>query len=164
MRDIRKPDNDFQHLYPPFGAKVKAAVDMLNIYLKDPKTGYAKYPAFPKAALFEGYRSVARQEWLYQQGRTREGDIVTKSRTPKYHGFGLAADIAFRTPLCEWTWDAPDACWNLWGHCVRAQGLEWAGDWKRFPEGPHCQPKPAACLLWRPQARQYLNNLGLKTP
>lgn len=42
--------------------------------------------------LFEGYRSEARQRWLYAQGRTRPGPIVTYLKTPLRHGAGCAAD------------------------------------------------------------------------
>jgi peptidoglycan L-alanyl-D-glutamate endopeptidase CwlK len=44
--------------------------------------------------IVEGYRSQARQDWLYAQGRTRPGSIVTWIKSPRWHGVGLAADLA----------------------------------------------------------------------
>lgn len=32
-----------------------------------------------------------------------------------------------------------DELWKAYGECAREAGLEWAGDWKRFREMPHCQ-------------------------
>lgn len=42
----------------------------------------------------EGFRSVARQNELYAQGRTRPGQIVTKARGGQSaHNYGLAVDV-----------------------------------------------------------------------
>ncbi len=42
--------------------------------------------------LVEGFRPQARQEFLYEQGRTRPGDVVTWTKSSK-HTLGLAADV-----------------------------------------------------------------------
>jgi peptidoglycan L-alanyl-D-glutamate endopeptidase CwlK len=63
--------------------------------------------------LFEGFRSPERQQYLYAQGRTRPGVIVTKARAGQsYHQYGLAGDFV----LFEkggWSWGAagPKAGW-----------------------------------------------------
>lgn len=45
-------------------------------------------------AIVEGYRTPERQEWLWGQGRTREGKIVTKARPyASLHNYGLAIDV-----------------------------------------------------------------------
>ncbi len=42
--------------------------------------------------MVEGFRPQARQEFLYEQGRTRPGDVVTWTKSSK-HSLGLAADV-----------------------------------------------------------------------
>lgn len=56
--------------------------------------------------LFEGYRSPERQQYLYAQGRTRPGKIVTKAGPwTSYHQYGMAGDfVLFENG--RWSWDA----------------------------------------------------------
>ena len=76
------------------------------------------------------------QTYLYAQGRTRLGSIITNSRTTTFHGAGLAVDF----------------CENIRGHeyddasffqnvaiIAKAMGFSWGGDWKGFPDNPHLQ-------------------------
>jgi peptidoglycan L-alanyl-D-glutamate endopeptidase CwlK len=42
--------------------------------------------------LVEGFRTQSRQDFLYDQGRTRPGDVVTWTKSSK-HTLGLAADV-----------------------------------------------------------------------
>lgn len=76
------------------------------------------------------------QAYLYAQGRTRPGSIITNSRTTTFHGAGLAVDF----------------CENIRGHeyddasffrnvaiIAKAIGFSWGGDWKGFPDNPHLQ-------------------------
>ena len=76
------------------------------------------------------------QAYLYAQGRTRPGSIITNSRTTTFHGAGLAVDF----------------CENIKGHeyddvsffqtvaiIAKAMGFSWGGDWKGFPDNPHLQ-------------------------
>ncbi len=73
-------DNNPGHLYPEFRKKLeKVLSDAATI------TGH-------KWVISEGYRSQARQSWLYASGRTRPGPVVTWLKTPTHHGKGLAAD------------------------------------------------------------------------
>ena len=78
------------------------------------------------------------QEYLYAQGRTRPGSIVTNGRTPTFHAD--TASLAF------------DFCKNVKGHeyddeeffrkaamIAREMGFSWGGDWKSFPDMPHIQ-------------------------
>ena len=78
------------------------------------------------------------QEYLYAQGRTRPGSIVTNGRTPTFHAD--AAGLAF------------DFCKNVKGHeyddtaffkkaaaLAKEMGFSWGGDWKSFPDMPHIQ-------------------------
>lgn len=76
-----KPDNNWDHLYPPFRSALRRVLLTVAEETKE------------EWVLVEGYRSVARQLWLFAQGRTRPGKIVTWIRSPKWHGTGLAADV-----------------------------------------------------------------------
>jgi len=78
------------------------------------------------------------QEYLYAQGRTRPGSIVTNSKTPTFHAD--TAGLAF------------DFCKNIKGHeyddteffkkaaaIAKEMGFSWGGDWKSFVDMPHIQ-------------------------
>ena len=78
------------------------------------------------------------QEYLYAQGRTRPGSIVTNGRTPTFHAD--TAGLAF------------DFCKNIKGHeyddttffrkaaeIAKEMGFSWGGDWKSFVDMPHIQ-------------------------
>lgn len=76
------PDRDPTHLYPEFRKRLLLVHKELRQL-----TGLAW-------GIIEGYRSERRQLWIYAQGRTRPGAIVTWMRHPRFHGAGLAADSA----------------------------------------------------------------------
>lgn len=78
------------------------------------------------------------QEYLYAQGRTRPGSIVTNGKVPTFHAD--TAGLAF------------DFCKNVKGHeyddadffkkaaaIAKEMGFSWGGDWKSFPDAPHIQ-------------------------
>ena len=89
-----------------------------------------------RVKLVSGYRSIEEQNRLYALGRTKPGRIVTKARGGhSWHNFGLAADYAFISGG-QLTWDGP---WKLFGRIARECGLEWGGDWRKFPDRPHVQ-------------------------
>jgi peptidoglycan L-alanyl-D-glutamate endopeptidase CwlK len=58
-------------------------------------------------AVFEGYRSPDRQQWLYDQGRTRDGKIITNARPyESFHLYGLAVDIVgYYNKKWDWSID-----------------------------------------------------------
>jgi len=69
--------------------------------------------------LFEAFRTPERQQWLYAQGRTRPGGIVTKALPwQSFHQFGLGADLVLFVNG-QWTWSSDG---GLGAH------------WKRLPE------------------------------
>jgi uncharacterized protein YraI len=88
-------------------------------------------------AAFEAYRHPARQAWLYTQGRTRAGAVVTKARPwTSYHQYGLAVDFVLLLGT-GWSWDDSGARAPWWAelHRIGAQhGLE-----KLSFEAPHLQ-------------------------
>ncbi len=96
----------------------------------------------------QGLRTIADQDELYAQGRTKTGSIVTNARGGySYHNYGLAIDFALLLP------DGKSVSWDMcrdgngdlnadWQEVVRegkALGLEWGGDWTRFKDYSHFQ-------------------------
>ena len=85
------------------------------------------------------YRDNESQNALYAQGRTAPGKIVTNAKAGEsFHNFRCAIDVV---PIVAGKprWDVKDEVWQKIGKLGKAQGLEWAGDWKRFKEYPHFQ-------------------------
>lgn len=94
--------------------------------------------------VFEGERTLERQQRLYAQGRTAPGKKVTNCdgitnrsmHQVQADGFVHAIDLVFvveGTP--SWADTLP---WGLLGEMVRACGLRWGGN---FPsvDSPHCE-------------------------
>lgn len=59
--------------------------------------------------VFEAWRSIERQAFLYTQGRSAPGKIVTNAKPGlSFHSYGLAVDLVFdskpETPGVQWTW------------------------------------------------------------
>jgi peptidoglycan LD-endopeptidase CwlK len=82
-----------------------------------------------------GLRTVEEQNALYEQGRTKPGNVVTNvdgsdltkaTHCPQTDGLGHAVDFAFQAPN---PWDAKYP-WKAFGECAKARGLKWGGDWK----------------------------------
>ena len=91
---VDKPNRDGNLLAPWFEDKLNEAIAECN------ELGYP-------IRMFEGYRSPARQDWLYGQGRSRPGKKVTYARGwESFHQFGVAADLAFYIDK-KWTWEGP---------------------------------------------------------
>jgi peptidoglycan L-alanyl-D-glutamate endopeptidase CwlK len=63
--------------------------------------------------LFEGFRSPARQAYLYTRGRSRRGPIVTNARPwCSFHQYGLAGDfVLFENGQWSWETSGPRAAW-----------------------------------------------------
>jgi peptidoglycan L-alanyl-D-glutamate endopeptidase CwlK len=94
-------------------------------------------------------RTASEQAALYDQGRTRDGAIVTHAQAWQSwhqpwlrHGDAwrcLAFDVAFRPEDNPGgaTWDGP---WDMIGLMGEAVGLEWGGRWRgRKRDRPHFQ-------------------------
>ncbi|MER2107283.1 MAG: M15 family metallopeptidase [Solibacillus sp.] len=80
----------------------------------------------------ETYRSSARQKYLYEQGRTRPGQIVTWTLNSN-HASRLAWDIAVGPPAA--LYDATTL--NKVGAIARKLSITWGGDWKNNIDRPH---------------------------
>jgi peptidoglycan LD-endopeptidase CwlK len=96
----------------------------------------------------QGLRTIAEQDALYAQGRTKSGNIVTNAKGGhSYHNYGLAVDFALLLPNgSSVSWDMNrDDNKNLitdWQEVVKeakALGFEWGGDWTSFKDYPHFQ-------------------------
>ncbi|MGL4362760.1 MAG: M15 family metallopeptidase [Cellulosilyticaceae bacterium] len=86
----------------------------------------------------ETYRTVERQNYLYEQGRSRKGNIVTNARgedKSSYHQWGLAFDIYNNVKGDEYNSEVI----NKAGIIGEKLGLEWGGHWRSFKDGPHFQ-------------------------
>jgi len=95
----------------------------------------------------EETRSFERQDALYEQGRTAEGNIVTYAQGGEsYHNYGLAIDYALMDENGDITWNIeydgngngePD--WFEAADIAKELGFEWGGDWQHFKDYPHLQ-------------------------
>lgn len=80
----------------------------------------------------ETYRPQARQNYLYEQGRSRSGPIVTWTKTSRHTG-RLAWDIACSSPAT--LYDA--ALLSKVGAIARKLDITWGGDWSNNRDRPH---------------------------
>ncbi|WP_405173801.1 M15 family metallopeptidase [Paenibacillus sp. FSL H8-0260] len=96
----------------------------------------------------QGLRTIAEQDALYAQGRTKPGSIVTNAKGGySYHNFGLAVDFALLLPNgSSVSWDMrldgnnnQIADWQEVVKEAKALGFEWGGDWTTFKDYPHLQ-------------------------
>lgn len=112
---------------------------------------------------FETLRTDARQEWLFQFGRTWDDGRgkVTRASTGDmgWHKFGFALDIVENdsTP-----WVASQQFWSTLGRLYEENGFTWGGRWKRL-DLPHGQwkkcpvrPTPEDLELYRTEGLEAL--------
>lgn len=83
----------------------------------------------------ETYRSQARQNYLYTQGRTRPGQVVTWTTNSNHTG-RMAWDIAVSPP--QNLYDI--ATLNRAGQVAKQLGITWGGTWQT-PDRPHFEIK-----------------------
>lgn len=94
----------------------------------------------------EGYRTVAEQDALYAQGRTKPGNVVTNARGSSYssqHQWGIAADFYLNMDI-DGDGDKKDDAFNdvtnmfsRVGRLAEEVGLSWGGNWTRILDKPH---------------------------
>lgn len=88
--------------------------------------------------VIDTYRSVARQDYLYAQGRTEPGNIVTNAKgsaKSSYHQWRLAFDCIQNLPGKEYD----STVLAKLGKIGESIGLEWGGGWSGFKDAPHFQ-------------------------
>lgn len=82
----------------------------------------------------EGLRTKERQEQLVRAGASR----TLKSRHLTGHAVDLAAKVGDEV---RWDWPLYHKLADAMKQAAAASGIEieWGGDWKSFPDGPHFQ-------------------------
>ena len=94
----------------------------------------------------QSLRTNAEQQALYDQGRTKPGQIVTNALPgSSWHNFGLAFDVAVLEGGVP-TWPNNNDLWNRIGNIGKKIGLAWGGDWQKFPDRPHFEFHPGMTL------------------
>lgn len=135
--------SDPRELLPDLQTKIRQLLNLANHDSRNPGTaahpeGTPKFPGFIHWEIFETYRPQERQDLLYAQGRTAPGDIVTWRKT-SLHTQRVACDLVWIDTDGKARWDGPIQLWAILGHCARAVGLVWGGDWKNSPDTSHVQ-------------------------
>lgn len=134
-------DSDKTHLDATFAQKLEAALAALA----------AQGSPF---RLVEGYRTVARQQWLYGSGRPsakpfgRPGAILTNAdgvKSISAHqgsgnpGTGTAADCYPVKNGAVFIPPANDPVWVRYADAVEEAGLRAGLRFSSFPDAPHCE-------------------------
>jgi peptidoglycan L-alanyl-D-glutamate endopeptidase CwlK len=118
--------------------KFRAKVETLLASLDGVKTKHGV-----TIEVISGLRSWAQQSALYAQGRTKHGKIVTMAKAgSSFHNYGLAIDFGIFKGgkyLDETNPLLATAIYRDIAKIAKEQGMEWAGDWKKFTETPHFQ-------------------------
>lgn len=101
-----------------------------------------------KIKIGECVRTVAEQDALYAQGRTKKGNIVTNARGINYssmHQFGAAFDFFLDMDVdgdgktSDDSFNNATRLFNKVGKLGQSIGLEWGGSWKNPVDLPHFQ-------------------------
>ena len=84
-----------------------------------------------------GWRSVAVQQQLVRQGRSKVRFSFHNAQTPQGRPNAWAVDIVDE----RWSWNDPDChvFFRALGKAGKAQGLVWGGDWTSFRDWAHLQ-------------------------
>ena len=93
----------------------------------------------------ETYRSQARQNWLYEQGRTRSGKIVTWTKSSR-HTSRRAWDVCKNIKGQEYS---DSAFFKKCGAIAKKLGITWGGTWNT-PDTPHFEIP----TNWQPPKQQ----------
>ena len=80
----------------------------------------------------ETYRSQARQNWLYEQGRSRKGKVVTWTKSSR-HTSRRAWDVCKNIKGQEYS---DSAFFKKCGAIAKKLGITWGGTWNT-PDTPH---------------------------
>lgn len=117
--------------------------------------------------ILSGMRTAKEQNQLYQQGRTKPGVIVTNADGYKYCSnhqekvdrYGYAVDIGVLIKengkkVYKGSWKDFHYYKDIYNIAkekglLDKYGVEWAGNWKNFPEGAHFQIKDARNVAFK---------------
>ena len=116
---------DIDHLRPDVAANCRKLIEL------------CREEGFP-VLVTSTVRDDEYQAYLYEQGRTRPGSIVTNGKYPTFHWdqAGLAFDVCQNIKGKEYN-DA--AFWECVGRIGQEIGFTWGGSWKSFTDKPHFQ-------------------------
>lgn len=122
-------DRDQMHLAPKFRAAYAKALSEFNAWLSVHRPGLS-------AKLIEGFRSAAYQHELYLKKPrvTYKDGYINRSN----HQSGMAADVGVFQGA-KYIEEPDKETMAFYGHCVRAAGLTWGGDWSSFVDKPHAE-------------------------
>jgi peptidoglycan L-alanyl-D-glutamate endopeptidase CwlK len=102
----------------------------------------SKFPIF----LTSTKRTHDEQHQLWCIGRfgDKRKKVTNAKAYQSWHETGRAFDIAFHDGKGGATWEGP---WEEVAQYAKTLGLEWGGDWKKFPDKPHFQYTGGLTLL-----------------
>jgi hypothetical protein len=120
------------HLHPVLHETYKKA---FNIWVQ-------RYEDLPRPAISHTYLSPEKQQELYQQGRTKPGNIVTNAtagQSPHNHQPSMAFDIAFKTSIgtLDWTEVLFERFARLVEEVDVNKEVVWGGSFHEFKDLPH---------------------------
>lgn len=129
---IMERDLKLKELYPRFQARIEDFLNRLDRL--DFKVG-----------IFSGRRTPEEQHNLWLKGRDEKGNITDISkvctyadRLDSFHVMGVACDIVWKDPYCNWTWKEPkEGDWDRIGLISKEFKLHWGGDFKGLIDKPH---------------------------
>lgn len=83
----------------------------------------------------QGLRTIAEQDALYAQGRTKPGKIVTKAKGgSSFHNFGTAIDVLrLDNGKADWNYDLEKLVTFM------PDNMDWGGHWQTIKDDPHFQ-------------------------
>lgn len=113
----------------------------------------AGLPPTVKIRIVQGLRTIAEQDAIYAQGRTKPGAIVTHAKGgSSFHNYGLAFDFAimydkdgngsFEALSWDINYDFDKDGVKDWQEVVKAfkaKGWKWGGDWTNSKDNPHLE-------------------------
>jgi peptidoglycan L-alanyl-D-glutamate endopeptidase CwlK len=124
-----------QKLHPKIRSEVASLIEKANSAIGKQIT----------IRVVQGLRTIAEQNALYAQGRTKPGPKVTNAPGgSSYHNYGLAFDFAFLVNGKEISWDV-NKDWDGdkiadWLEVVQIfikAGFTWGGNFKSIKDNPH---------------------------
>lgn len=96
----------------------------------------------------ETFRTAAKQNEYYEQGRTSPGSVVTNAKgLQSYHNYALAFDVAFDDGNGNLAWPVQsDPRWQQVATLGETLGLTWGGS---FGDYPHWQYDNRGAITWQ---------------
>ncbi len=132
-------------LQPDEQPKARALLQDLNRTLRSHHPGV-------HGQIVQGTRPFQEQDWLYAQGRTRPGQIVTNARGGESnHNYGIAFDVGL---FERGRYLANHEAYKLVGEVAARHGLRWGGNFAHFRDVSHVEDNPANLTVR--QLRQLL--------